>query len=134
MTKRDTTIQSYLALFKLDEKRREEARANAYKKQLRELAQYDSNLEENDGAQVVAAEDPEPLMDLIEKDVFNVVPVGSKAYSQLPVVDQARIYVHQVGPKISRNSLDYSNVPESKRKLKSTLNYAYADLIAKEKV
>lgn len=91
MTARDTTIQSFLSLIKLDEKRREEARANAYKRQLRELAQYDSNLEAQDGAgagqQAVAVDDPEPITDMIEKDVFSVVPVGSKAFSQLPVVD-----------------------------------------------
>jgi hypothetical protein len=58
-----------------------EARTNAYKKQMRELAQFDNNMEVQEGEkQVIAADEPDPIMDLIERDVFNVVPVGSKAY------------------------------------------------------
>lgn len=77
----EKTILECLQGIQIDEKRRVEARTNAYKKQMRELAQFDNNMEVQEGEkQVIAADEPDPIMDLIERDVFNVVPVGSKAY------------------------------------------------------
>lgn len=35
------------------------------------------------------------VLSQIQTDVFNVVKVGSKAFTQLPVIDQARVYMHQ---------------------------------------
>jgi len=41
----EKTILECLQGIQIDEKRRVEARTNAYKKQMRELAQFDNNME-----------------------------------------------------------------------------------------
>ena len=82
---------------------------------------------------VVVQEKPEPVSHLIEKDVFNVVPVGSRAFKQLPVVDQARIYLMQNQQKVSKSLLlEYQNKTEAKINLQKTLRVAYAEQIDQE--
>ena len=84
---------------------------------MRELAAYEAVDDSEYNENVILSEPPEPIVDLIQKDVFNVVPVGSKAFKQLPVVDQARIYLNQNVGKSRKHYLDYKNVPETKKKL-----------------
>lgn len=38
---------------------------------------------------------PDSVEKQIEEDVFNVVKVGTRAFDQLPVIDQARVYLKQ---------------------------------------
>lgn len=62
--------------------------------------------------------DSRPMQDRIQNDVYNVVKIGSMEFKQLPVIDQARLFLmKQKSSAKFENTTDYVNTKQLKGRL-----------------
>ena len=88
--------------------------------QIRRQKELDAiDKQSNESDRVIFDEQP-PIEDLIENHTFKVIKVGSPAYRQLPVVDQARVLLnhHRVAGKQQKGAFYYHNSSQTREMLK----------------